>query len=371
MNGIEVNWINGVRCLRQTSMEKYFQELDRAMRYLSPDDVRIRLDEIKGVPLPTLQGLVNRYLIYSLKHLRARPGFYHALDHANAHIIPLLPAGSIKLLTVHDIEQLKSPRHKVRDLPFKLFGARGILAADQLVTVSESTRDEVVEWAGYPRERIRVIHNGIDHSIYSPKPSLPRERSGSRTGTPYILYVGSEKPRKNISGLLEVLARLKDEGIRLTKAGRPGGDANRQRTLEKAQRLGVESLLEFTGHVSEEKLASLYRGALAMVMPSLYEGFGIPLIEAMACGCPVVCSDIPPFREIGGEAVLRFAPSDAAGMAGAIRRLAGDEEFRGRQVEAGLEHAACFSWEKCAREHLDLYREIAEKQLLPAGGKTD
>ncbi len=360
MNGIDVNWINGVRRLRQTSMEKYFQELDRAVRGLAPDDVRIRVDEMEGVPLPALQGLVNRYLVYSLKHLRVKPGFYHALDHANAPIISLLPAGSIRLLTVHDIEQLKTPRRQVRDLPFKLFGRRGIMATDRLVTVSCSTRDEVVEWTGYPRERIRVIHNGIDHSIYRPAagPSTTPPESGG--GSSYILYVGSEKPRKNIGGLLEVLGHLAGEDIRLIKAGRPGGDNNRLRTLEQARRLGVEGSLEFTGHVSEEKLADLYRGALAMIMPSSYEGFGIPLIEAMACGCPVICSDIPPFREVGGEAVLRFAPSDAAGMAGAVRRLAGDGEYRARRVKAGIERASFFSWERCAREHLELYREMAE-----------
>jgi glycosyltransferase involved in cell wall biosynthesis len=352
MSAIEVTWVNGVRRLRQTSMEKYFQELLRAMRELDPDDLRIEVDETEGLPLPALKGLLNRYVLYSLKHLRAGPGFYHALDHANAHIMRLLPAGSIKLLTVHDVEQLKSPPYRVRDLPYKLCGRPGILAADRVVAVSGSTRDEVAEVAGFPRERIRVIHNGIDHSTYRPGPAPAAAR-------PYLLYVGSEKPRKNVGGLLRVLGQLRGEDLRLVKAGRPGGEKHRRRTLEEARRLGVEGSLNLTGHVSEEELAELYRGALALVMPSLYEGFGIPVIEAMACGCPVVCSDIPPFRELAGRAVLRFAPDDAAGMAGAVRRLASDRDFRASRVELGLEQAASFSWERCAREHLELYREMA------------
>lgn len=353
MDGLEVTWINGVRRLRPPSMEKCYRELLKAVEELGPAGLRVRVDEIGGLPLPALRGIVNRYIIYSLKHLRRAPGLYHALDHANAHILRLLPPGSVRLVTVHDTIKLESPRRRLGDLPCKLCGKPGILAADWVIADSGAARDDLVEVTGYPRERIRVIPVGIDHSIF--RPAAPP----GRAERPYLLYVGSEEPRKNLGGLLRVLGRLRGEGIRLLKAGGPGGGGNRRKTVREARRLGVEGSVDFAGHVGEKELAGLYRGALALVMPSRREGFGMPVVEAMACGCPVVCSDIPPFREIAGEAALRFAPDDSGGMAGAVRRLASDEAFRAARVELGLERAAAFSWERCAREHLELYREAA------------
>lgn len=355
MPEIEVTWINGVRGLRPVSMEKYFQELAQALRTLAPGEVHINLDEIEGIPLPALRGIVNRYLFYSLKNLRKPVGLYHALDNVNAHILRLLPAGAMKILTVHDIIHLKTPFHHLRDLPLKLGHPPGLRAADRVIAVSEVTRDELAEWTGYPRERIRVIYNGIDHQVYKPAPP------GSTGESPYILYVGSEQPRKNISCLLRVLKEVRGEGICLKKAGPPGGETLRRRTLEEARILGVEDSMELPGYVDEEKLATLYRGAIALLMPSLSEGFGLPIIEAMACGCPVICSDIPTFREVTRDAALLFSADDNAGMAAAALRLAGDQVFRASQVSLGLERARSFSWGKCAGEHLELYRELAEE----------
>lgn len=356
--GIEVTWINGVRGLRPVSMEKYFQELARALRTLAPGEVHITVDEIEGIPLPALRGIVNRYIFYSLKNLRRPAGLYHALDNVNAHILRLLPAGATKVLTVHDIYHLKTPFYRVGDLPLKLGHRSGLRVADAVVAISEVTRDELAEWTGYPRERIRVIYDGIDHEVYKPAPLA------STGEPPYILYVGSEQPRKNISCLLRVLNEVRGEGIGLKKAGRPEGEALRRHTLEEARLLGVEDSMELLGYVDEEKLATLYRGALALVMPSLSEGFGMPIIEAMACGCPVICSDIPTFREVTGGAALLFSPEDHAGMAEAALRLAGDRGFRTSQVSLGLERARYFSWGKCAAEHLRLYRELAEEAEL-------
>jgi glycosyltransferase involved in cell wall biosynthesis len=358
MRKIEVTWINGVRRLRPTSMEKYYRELEKAMRALAPDELLIHLDEIEGISLPVLAGIVNRYLIYSLKHIRAGAGLYHSLDHANAHIMRLLPAGAAKIQTVHDIEKLQSPWHKARDLPSKLMGKPGIRAADRVVAVSEWTRENVVARCGFPYERTLVIYNGIDHGIYRPEDG---GKGAPPQGPAYILYVGSEVPRKNMPALLRVLRELRPEGIRLKKAGLPGGPEDRRATLQEAGRLGVGDSLDLLGLVSEEELATLYRGALALVMPSLYEGFGLPLIEAMACGCPVVCSDLPVLREVAGDAAQFFPAQDHRAMAEAVRRLAEDEALRSHGVEAGLKRAGGFSWERCATQYLDLYREMADE----------
>jgi glycosyltransferase involved in cell wall biosynthesis len=181
----------------------------------------------------------------------------------------------------------------------------------------------------------------------------------------YVLFVGSEQPRKNLAAVLAAFAALKRErrlrDLKLVKVGGPGGSEApfRARTRALVRALGLDEDVVFTEHVPDEDLSAWYSGAACLAWPSLYEGFGFPPLEAMACGCPVVVSSAGSLPEIAGPAALLVEPRDERALAEAIRTLVLDPPSD--LVERGLAHAARFSWERTARETLRVYETLLER----------
>jgi glycosyltransferase involved in cell wall biosynthesis len=202
-----------------------------------------------------------------------------------------------------------------------------------VIAVSEHVRDEIVTRLGYPRERVRVIYHGVDHERFRPD---GRERG------PFLLYPANWWPHKNHELLLEAFAlvsRTRPElRLVLTGAGHPGGLPD-----------GVATL----GRVSDDRLADLYQSAAAVVFPSLYEGFGLPPLEAMACGCPVAVSRVAALPEVCGDAAVYFDPTSAETIAQGI------VDVLDRPAAGGPERAARFTWEEFAHRHDAVYRELA------------
>jgi glycosyltransferase involved in cell wall biosynthesis len=215
--------------------------------------------------------------------------------------------------------------------------------ADALIAVSGHTARQVEELLGVDRRRIRVIYHGVD----PPDEAAPAER-----GRPFLLHVGAVQTRKNILRLLEAFAHAPRE-LELVLAGSEGygAEAIRQRAAENPR-------IRLLGYVARERLEELYRTAEALVFPSLDEGFGIPVLEAMAAGLPVVTSNRGATAEVAGEAALLVDPLDVAGLAAAIERVVQDRELRMDLIRRGRERAAQFTWERAARETLKLYREL-------------
>jgi glycosyltransferase involved in cell wall biosynthesis len=210
-----------------------------------------------------------------------------------------------------------------------------------------------------PPEKIVVVHHGVAGRFRpheddrrslvdgvqpdaSQQPATPRE--------PYFLYVGTIQPRKNLVRLLEAFAQLSPEAPRLVIAGKRGWlSAPIER---RAAELGLAERVVFAGYVPDAELPGLLRGALAFVFPSLYEGFGMPVLEAMAAGVPVLTSSTSALPEVAGDAALLVDPCDTAAIAGGMARLAGDASLRADLRARGLARAAEFTWERCARETL-------------------
>ena len=212
---------------------------------------------------------------------------------------------------------------------------RSVHGADRVIVISEFVRDRAVALLGIEPERIRVIHLGLDHDVYRPG-TEERER--------FLLYPAKSWPHKNHARLYEAFALLRREepGLRLVLTG--GGHA-------KELPEGVEN----ASLVSTAELAGLYRRAAAMVFPSLYEGFGQPPLEAMACGCPVACSNVASLPEVVGDAARLFDPHDPSAIAAAIRDVLGSPaEWSAR----GIARAAGFSWDAVAHAHDAVYREL-------------
>jgi glycosyltransferase involved in cell wall biosynthesis len=242
----------------------------------------------------------------------------------------------------HDLQHANHPEYfRWFDLPFwKLLLWASAHRARRLIAVSEATRADLVRVYGLPADRIDVVLHGVEPEFFA----LDRSRT-----EPFVLCVSTLHPHKNLGRLIRAYARRKREW-RLTIAGMRGFFAE---ALDKLIReLGVGDSVELTGWIPREELLRLYARAQAFVYPSTFEGFGMPVLEAMAAGIPVACSDIPPLREVAGDTALFFDPLNEDAIAGALDRITTDAGLRARLTEAGPERAREFTWERAARESL-------------------
>jgi glycosyltransferase involved in cell wall biosynthesis len=228
-------------------------------------------------------------------------------------------------------------------LLFRTQVPRSVRRADRILTGSEWTKRDLVERYGLSRERIVVTPYGVDPAF---QPDGPRQEGE------YVLFVGAIQPRKDPIAAVEALA-LGNGDLRLVLVGPEKRDGERVR--EAVRRLGLEQRVDLVGHVEREELAALYRGAACLVFPSRYEGFGLPVVEAMASGTPVVATRAGAVPEVAGEAAVLVQPGDPAALAEGIARARAD---RDRLAAAGLERASHFSWAETARRTLEVYREL-------------
>jgi glycosyltransferase involved in cell wall biosynthesis len=266
------------------------------------------------------------------------------LAHFQHVVAPWCPCPAV--VTIHDLSFERHPElMRRRDrIVFRTMVPRSVRRAARVLTVSEWTKRDLVEHYGITAEKVVVTPNGVD-PLFGPD-------GGRRDGAPYALFVGTLQPRKDPLAALEALA-LVDADLRLVLVGPDkGSGAEARRT---ASKLGLNRRVEFSGHVEKQELVELYRGAACLVFPSRYEGFGLPVVEAMASGTPVVATAAGSIPEIAGDAAVLVEPGDPVALAGGIERAIADRE---RLVTAGLERARRYSWAETARRTLAVYREL-------------
>ena len=276
------------------------------------------------------------------------PRLLRRLQPAVAHFQHVVAPGSTApaVLTIHDLSFERDPGLMGRRdrFFFKTMVPRSVRRADRVIAVSERTRRDIVEHYRLDEAKIAVVPNGIDEGFGPDGPAAD--------GTPYLLFVGALQPRKDPLVAIEALS-LADSELRLVLVGPDKGSAADARRT--AARLGLNDRVELAGHVEKPALATLYRGAEALVFPSRYEGFGLPVLEAMASGTPVVATSAGAIPEVAGEAAVLVEPGDPVALAGGIERALADRE---RLVQAGLERARLYSWTDTARRTLAVYREL-------------
>ncbi len=271
------------------------------------------------------------------------------------NFIPPPTARPRLVLTVHDLAFARYP--EATPMATKRWLTRldrALRGAAEVIAVSEATRRDLLERYPVPAERVTVIPHGVDAGVFRPPTEDDVARVRARYGLdgPYLLFVGGIEPRKNLPALVRAFARLGGDP-RLVIAGssvpwNPEGLEALQPVLD-ALPDDVRRRITFTGYVSEANKVALYGGARGLVMPSLYEGFGLPVLEAMACGTPVLTSNVSALPEVAGQAALLVDPGDEEAIADGMRRLLEEEALRSSLAEAGRARAAGFDWDETAR----------------------
>jgi glycosyltransferase involved in cell wall biosynthesis len=281
------------------------------------------------------------------------------------HYIRLTPS----LLTCHDIIEYVRPEYN--ENPFVRVYIRwyhlGAMKADRLIVPSEFTKQDIVRHFGYRGSNIDVVPNGIDHDVFRPRPgksflklqSYPEDRK-------YILHVGSEQPRKNVDLLVEafLLALKKRRDLTLIRVGAPDeipGHPVRARILKMLRDADAMNRVIFLENLSEETLATVYNSADLLVFPSSYEGFGLPPLEAMASGIPVITSNTTAIPEVVGDAALMVSPDDPQGIADSILSLLDNSSLQQDLIRRGLERARLFNWDRSAARTLEIYEQVASR----------
>jgi glycosyltransferase involved in cell wall biosynthesis len=350
--GLDLTWL---RPDRVSGAERHALELVPALARLAPGELVLfarpdlperlaALDvETRVAAVLTRVALDQAWLPWAAA--RASVDLLHSL----ASPTPVLWRGR-SAMTIHDATPWLHPdAGGARWLARPLY-PQAIERAAAIFTVSQAAREDLVRAAGAPRERVFVTPNGVDPSFFELRPPEgPRPR--------YLLAVGTFEPRKNLPVLLDAFRALRREGrdLQLVVVGR--------QAFTQLLPLGeLAPHVRLTGLVPDGELRSLYAGATCFVLPSLHEGFGLPLAEAMAVGVPAVASDIPALREVGGEAVRYAPPGDPEGFAAAIRAALDDVEGSRLRVAAARGRARRFRWEDAARATLAVYRRITRRR---------
>lgn len=287
--------------------------------------------------------------------------FLPAANRRTALRLPCPMAG-----TVHDFSSIHVA---AKYDPARMFYIRRVLPflarrLDHVLTVSGSSRRDIIDFARVPPDRVTVTPLAADHEAYKPgdhEAAQGRIADRYRIPLPYVLYTSRlEHPGKNHVRLIEAFAKLKaEDGIphHLVLAGSEWSGSEAVHAF--AQEQACADAIHFPGFVAGEDLPALYQGADAFVFPSLYEGFGLPILEAMACGTPTACSNISSMPEVAGDAAPVFDPYDADAIAGVLRRLLLDEAHREERRRLGIERARQFQWARTAKETLLVLESIA------------
>jgi glycosyltransferase involved in cell wall biosynthesis len=284
---------------------------------------------------------------------------------------PLARARS--LLTVHDLSFLRHPEsaHPAQRAYLVQAVPRSVARADHVLADSQNTKTDLVELLGVPPTRVTVVYPGIEprfQRMTDPE-LLAGVRARYHLPDRFILHVGTLQPRKNLVRLIEAFhqligtttegRRLKSETshLKLVLVGEKGWLY--QEIFNAVQRPGLAENVMFLGFVDDADLPAIYSLAELFVFPSLYEGFGLPVLEAMACGCPVVCSNASSLPEVAGDAALLVPPTDVDALTDAMAQVPGDAALRSRLIEAGYAQASRFTWEAAARQTRELYQLLA------------
>ena len=307
-----------------------------------------RFKNFKGKEIPSIPKtkLISRKIQYHT-FLKFRERIENDIFHQTYFNPYDLKKGEKKVITIHDFTHEKYPEYFPGIDKTSIEKKKSAESADGIICISESTKNDLLELYNIPESRIRVIYHGN---------SLTTEPGENIIDKPYLLYVGDRRAYKNFEAVLKVFSEFENlkKDFKLICFG--GGKFTKQEQ-KKIYEFGLQEITQqFSG--ADEKLATLYKYAGAFIYPSYYEGFGIPLLEAMQYGCPIVASNTNSLREVGGNAAVYFEPQSAENFAEALYKVLYCNEKKEEIIKAGYERIKLFSWDKCANETFNFYKEL-------------
>ena len=291
---------------------------------------------------------------------RERADLFHAPHYV---LPPLTPCRSV--VTIHDCIHLRFPQYLPNRIAYAYARASLWTAthrAARVITVSEASKRDILSYFNIPESRVEVIYNAIDERFWRQPPAdeMDRVRERYQLNAPFVLYTGNIKPHKNLERLIEAFNMLRQAPyLKHVQLLIIGDEISKYATLRRTvHRYKLHKHVRFFGFVSDQTLAALYRLADVFVFPSLYEGFGLPPLEAMASGTPVITSNVSSLPEVVGDAALMIDPYDPGAIADAMRRVLTDAQLRSELRAKGLDRARSFSWERSIRRVRDIYDEV-------------
>jgi glycosyltransferase involved in cell wall biosynthesis len=365
---------------QQAGIAAYTRNLAAAL--LESDAVEMRLfygygwsTELRSTPLPGIESVKSwaRKLVprpYALLRFAQQKCFDAGLRRKDCDLyhepgfLPFRFDGPT-VITIHDLSPLRFPEAHpaLRVQEFKEQLPRAIARAASIIVDAESVREEIIEMFGVPADRVQAIHLGVApnyHPRTAQETAVARQCYQLEHGQ-YVLAVGTLEPRKNLMQAIDAYAGL-PEAIRRTTplviAGMRGWLVNDLET--RLQQLEARGEVRWLGFVSNEALPSLYSGATMLVYPSLYEGFGLPVLEAMASGIPVVTSNRSSLPEVAGDVGVLVDPEDTEGLRSAMERLIEDKQEARRLAQLGIVRAGQFTWKDCAKKTIAIYQKAAQ-----------
>lgn len=269
--------------------------------------------------------------------------------HYNVPVFPI--KARRRVVTIHDVCHLAQPFPLIKRMAARFLLQNACKRSDQITTVSLFSQSEISKYLGVAKEKIRVIPPGVNTQEFSPNLGAPK--------APFFLFVGHLKGHKNFIALLKAFDRLRLKDYRLVIVGKAEGLGSSDPSLyESIKKNPLNRQIDLLGEISKPKLQKLYASATALVFPSLYEGFGLPPLEAMASGCPVIASRSASIPEVCGEAALYFDPQSFQELAKQMERVASDKFLQEHLIQKGFQRSSLFSWESTADGYRSLFLSL-------------
>ncbi len=284
-----------------------------------------------------------------------RPDIFFSPTHYSPFFIPMKT-----VLTILDVSYKYFPEMFMKKDLYKLswWGKYSVRRSKKIITISESSKDDIIKTYGISPKNVEVIHLGIKNL---PIVSMTKEELFKKYSitAPYILFVGTLQPRKNVKRLIQAVSLLKNKEVKLMVIGKKGWMY--EEIISAPEKFGISDRVVFLHNVVNSELPLFYKYASLFVLPSLYEGFGLPILEAMKYRCPVITSNISSLPEAGGDAALYINPEDVSEIAEKIDEVLANTKLRERMIRLGDAQVKKFSWEKAAREVIQVFEETVHK----------